>query len=55
VQPSYDGVKPSVELRLMSTFEDLSTTLLDQWVDEVMLGVYFSSINDSNHTGKLVR
>lgn len=48
VQPSYDGVKPSVELRLMCTLENLSTPTLNQWIDMLLQGVYFGIENDSS-------
>lgn len=50
VQPSYDGVKPKVELRLMCTLGNLSTIVLDKWIDELMQGVYFGAVNDGSRT-----
>ncbi|HCX98617.1 MAG TPA: GNAT family N-acetyltransferase [Bacteroidales bacterium] len=50
VQPSYDGVKPQVELRLMCTLGNLSTSVLDKWIDELMQGVYFGTVNNGSRT-----
>lgn len=48
MQPSYDGMKPQVEFRLMRTLNNLSTSALDKWIGELMQGVYFGIANDGN-------
>ena len=40
VQPSYDGIKPAVEMKLMSTRVDLTTEELDKCITTIRTKVY---------------
>ena len=40
-QPSYDGIKPEVELRLMSTKSDYSNSQIDECISVIRKKVYY--------------
>jgi len=40
LQPSYDGIKPEVEMKLMSTGVDFTSEELDKFIDIIRKRVY---------------